>query len=149
MNTHADKAKQNFLNGYNCAQSVLLAFSDVTGLDDATAFKISSSFGGGMGRMREVCGAVSGMLMIAGLVNSKGNLTDNPDKIEHYKLVQSLAKGFKDKHGTIICRELLKDLNVDSTPNAEPRTKEYYQKRSCSEFVYDCAKLMDDYLMTL
>jgi len=147
MSTHAEKAKKLFLNGYNCSQSVLLAFSDVTGLDDKTAFKISSSFGGGMGRLREVCGAVSGMFMVAGLIFSTDVLTTNNDKINHYTLIQNLAKEFKEKNGSIICRELLSgNIKVDSSPNAEIRTDEYYKKRPCADLVYDCAEIIDRYI---
>jgi len=151
MVNHAEKAKNLFLNGYNCSQSVLIAFSDVTGLDEKTAFKVASSFGGGMGRLREVCGAVSGMFMVAGLLYSKDELTTNSDKVKHYALIQELAKKFKEKNGSIICRELLSGsfLNVDNSPEAEVRTKEYYKKRPCSEFVYECALLLDNHINSI
>jgi len=144
MINHAEKAKNIFLSGYNCAQSVLLAFSDITGLDEKTAFKIASSFGGGMGRLREVCGAVSGMFMVTGLLYSCDTLTNNADKIAHYTKIQDLAREFKQKNGSIICRELLSgSFNNDNSPNASERTPEYYKKRSCADFVYDCAELID------
>jgi C_GCAxxG_C_C family probable redox protein len=148
MGLCAQKAKNLFLNGYNCSQSVLLAFSDLTGLDDETAFKIASSFGGGMGRLREVCGAVSGMFMVAGLLFSKTSLTTNEDKIKHYALIQELAKEFKDKNGSLICRELLSGSfkNVDESPCAGERTAEYYKKRPCADFVYECAEIIENRL---
>jgi C_GCAxxG_C_C family probable redox protein len=150
MNNHAEKAAELFLKGYNCAQSVLIAFSDLTGLDEKTAYKISSSFGGGMGRLREVCGAVSGMFMVTGLLYSTDDLTTNADKIKHYALIQNLAKKFKEENGSIICRELLSGsfINIDNSPNAEVRTKEYYKKRPCCDFVYECALLLDKYILT-
>ena len=102
--SHAEKAKELFKQGYNCSQAVLGAFCEELGMDFETAMKISSSFGGGMGRMREVCGTVSGMFMAAGLMFGPSN-NDNPsDKGEHYKRIQELAKQFKDMNGSIICR---------------------------------------------
>ena len=107
MKKYSEKAVENFRSGYNCAQSVFLAFAEDVGFDKETALKLSSSFGGGMGRLREVCGAVSAMFAIAGL--KKGYTTPNNDdiKAKHYELIQSLAEDFKSKFGTIICRELL------------------------------------------
>ena len=99
---------QNFKNGYNCAQAVLLAFSDELEIDEKTLALISSSFGGGMGRMREVCGAVSGMFMVAGLKYGYSDPSAKQEKAELYALVQNLAAGFKEKNGSIICKELLK-----------------------------------------
>ena len=102
-----DIAKQNFMNGYNCSQAVLLAFCEDFGLEKETALKISEPFGGGMGRMREVCGTVTGMFMVIGLAMGNDNSKDNTTKKNVYKSVQELAAKFKEDNGSIICRELL------------------------------------------
>ena len=103
---HSEYAAQLFVNGYNCAQAVAVAFSDVTGLDEKTTAKMSSSFGGGMGRMREVCGAVSGMLMVAGLLYGYETPGDDVSKKAHYTLVQMLSAQFREDAGSIVCREM-------------------------------------------
>ena len=141
---HAEKAAELFVNGYNCAQAVVVAFSDVTGLDADFAAKFSSSCGGGMGRMREVCGAVSGMLMVAGLLYGYDTPGDDVSKKSHYQLVQSLAAGFREKYGSIVCREILK--NPPSDPSPTPRTEAFYRDRPCARCVYLAAKLLDDYI---
>lgn len=140
---HSIQAAELFLGGSNCAQAVLLAFSDVTGLDRQTAARLSSSFGGGMGRMREVCGAVSGMLMVAGLLWGY----DDPgvkdcNKKAHYALVQQLAARFREEAGSIVCREILK--NPPSDPNPSPRTAEYYRTRPCTRMVMLAARILDE-----
>ena len=104
---HSTYAAQLFVGGYNCAQAVAVAFSDVTGLDEKFSAKIASSFGGGMGRMREVCGAVSGMLLVAGHLYGYDGPNDGEEKMAHYALVQELAGKFREKAGSIICREIL------------------------------------------
>ena len=142
---HGEKAVELFVGGYNCAQSVVVAFCDVTGLDVDFAAKFSSSFGGGMGRMREVCGAVSGMLMVAGLLYGYDTPGDDVSKKRHYQLVQSLAAGFREKYGSIVCREILK--NPPSDPSPTPRTAEFYRTRPCARCVYLAAKLLDEYIM--
>ena len=138
---YAAKAKELFLNGYNCSQAVLLAFDDVTGLDTETAARLASSFGGGMGRLREVCGAVSGMFMVAGLTNGYDDPKAKEEKAAHYALIQTLADDFKRENGSIICRELL-GLNADGSPVPAPRTAEYYKKRPCAELVGDAARII-------
>ena len=143
---HADKACELFANGLNCSQAVFTAFCDVTGMDENTAKKLSSSFGGGMGRMREVCGACSGMFMVAGLLFGEDTEKDDKLKAEHYKRIQLLAEQFKAEHGTIICRELLKELSVTKTPTPEKRTEQYYKVRPCVRFVRTAAEIMDRYL---
>ena len=139
--THADKAERLFKEGYNCSQAVVAAFTDVTKMDEKTALALSSSFGGGMGRLREVCGAVSGMFMVAGLMYGYTSPTDNEAKQAHYALIQSMAQKFKDKTGSIICRELLG--GPDNSPNPTVRTAEFYKKRPCSELVRICANIVD------
>lgn len=133
-------AQNLFRQGYNCAQSVLGAFHEEINMTFEDALKLSSSFGGGMGRMREVCGAVSSMFMIAGI--KKGYITSNDDlvKEKHYALIQDLANEFKGEYGTIICRELL-GLD-DTSPIPTKRTEEYYSQRPCEEFIKTCAELI-------
>lgn len=141
---HGEKAAQLFLSGYNCAQSVFVAFCDLTGVDEKFAEKLSSSFGGGMGRMREVCGAVSGMLMVAGLLYGDGTVHNDPGKREHYARVQELAGKFREQTGSIICREILKNPSAD--PNPSPRTEQYYRTRPCARMVMTAADIMDEYI---
>ena len=143
---HADKACELFAGGLNCAQSVFTAFSDVTGMDRELALRLSSSFGGGMGRLREVCGTCSAMFMIAGILYGTGDSFTHEDKTEHYKRIQELAARFKEKHETIICRELLKELSVTSTPEPEKRTEQYYKVRPCVRFVRTAAEILDSYI---
>ena len=143
---HADKACELFAGGLNCAQSVFVAFTDVTGIDKDLAMRLSSSFGGGMGRMREVCGACSAMFMIAGILYGTGEGCSHEDKTEHYKRIQQLAAEFKAEHNTIICRELLKELSVTSTPEPEKRTEKYYKVRPCVRFVRTAAEILDRYI---
>ena len=143
---HGDKACQLFAEGLNCAQAVFVAFSDVTGMDKETAMRLSSSFGGGMGRMREVCGSCSAMFMIAGILYGLGEGFTDEEKATHYKRIQYLADKFKEEHETIICRELLKGLKVTNDPTPEKRTKHYYKVRPCVRFVRTAAKILDDYI---
>lgn len=142
---HSEKAAELFLNGSNCAQSVVVAFCDVTGLEPSFAAKLSSSFGGGMGRMREVCGAVSGMLMVAGLLYGYDDPGEKDSaKKAHYQLVQSLAGQFREQVGSIVCREILK--NPPSDPIPSPRTAEYYKTRPCVHMVITAARILDEYI---
>ena len=141
---HGMKAAELFLGGYNCAQAVTVAFCDVTGLDESFAAKMASSFGGGMGRMREVCGAVSGMLMVAGLLYGYDTPGDDTVKKAHYTLVQALAAAFRQETGSIVCREILK--NPPSDPNPTPRTAEFYQKRPCARMVMLAGRILDEYI---
>ena len=139
-----DKAKTLFKEGYNCAQSVFLAFSDEFEIDKETILKLTSSFGGGMGRLREVCGAVSGMFMVAGMLKGYTDPKNNNAKTEHYKMIQELAKRFKEINNSIICRELL-GLSVKSeSPTPQLRTDEYYKKRPCVKFVGDAARILEE-----
>ena len=156
--TKRDIATDYFKQGYNCAQAVLLAFKDETGLTTEQSAMIASSFGGGMGKLREVCGAVSGMLMVAGLIFGYSNPADQTAKSEHYANVQNLAKLFKEKNGSLICRELLSgvssqnttltsaELSSDTPPSV--RTPEYYKKRPCGDLVGDAAEILEKYITT-
>lgn len=142
----SDKARELFNSGYNCAQSVFCAFSDELGIDFETALKLSSSFGGGMGRLREVCGAVSAMFMIAGLKYGYTSNCDDMAKEKHYTLVQELAKNFEEKNGSIICRELL-GLDVQrESPTPQKRTEQYYTERPCEELVASASEMINNYI---
>ena len=141
---HAEYAAELFLNGYNCAQAVAVAFCDVTGMEPKGAAKLASSFGGGMGRMREVCGAVSGMLMVAGVLYGYDAADDEDAKKAHYALVQNLAGQFREQVGSIVCREILK--NPPSDPAPTPRTEEFYKLRPCARMVYLAAEIMEKYI---
>ena len=141
---HVTLAGDLFLEGYNCAQTVAVAFSDVTGMDKHVAAKMAAPFGGGMGRMREVCGAVSGMLMVLGNLYGYDNSDADSTKKELYHQVQEMAEKFRQENGSIICREILK--NPPSDPNPSPRTAEYYAKRPCCRMVMTAAKIMEEFI---
>ncbi len=147
MGTHEEKARQLFLEGYSCAQAVFCAFSDELGVDQETALKLSSSFGGGMGRLREVCGAVSGMFMAAGIKYGYSDPKAKDEKAEHYARIQELANVFKGQNGSIVCRELLGLQQKQDPPVPEERTPEYYQKRPCVDRVGDAARMLEEYIM--
>ena len=140
---HKEKARELFVQGYNCSQAVVGAYCDVTGQDLETALKVSSSFGAGMGKMRSVCGAVTGMFMVAGLLygNTK---PDDKAKAEHYALIQQLAEKFKEKYDTIICLDLLKGLKTDTKPQPAERNEEYYKVRPCLRFVEEACDILDE-----
>jgi len=147
--TRREKAMQSFLDGYNCAQCMMLAFEDVLTIDLDTALKIASPFGGGMGRLREVCGSVSGMFMVLGFVKGYNEPGNYEDKKELYEHVQELARRYEEANGSIVCRELL-GLNVKKEGAApEKRTEEYYKKRPCTEKIGSAAEILEQYLMEL
>ena len=141
---HAVKAGELFASGYNCSQAVFGTFSDITGVDENTAFMISSSFGGGMGRMREVCGAVTGAFMVLGTLYG---YSQNDDKVksELYSMVRDFSERFKAENGSIVCRELLSQAGIPKDTSGEPekRTPEYYKKRPCRELVEMAAEILD------
>ena len=142
---HSIYAGELFMNGSSCSQAVFLAFSDVTGIDRKLAAKIASPFGGGIGRMREVCGAVSGMFMVLGaLYGYDETAEDDAHKKQLYKDVQDLATRFREECGSIICREILK--NPPSDPNPTPRTAEFYKQRPCARMVVTAARLLDEFI---
>ena len=140
----AEQAKENFLNGYNCAQSVILAFADDLSLDKETALKIASPFGAGMGGLREVCGAVTAMSMIIGLKRGYCDPKNHEDKKKLYALIQEAAKKFQEENGSIVCKELLGLKEKCQAP--EERTKEYYKKRPCQELVFIAAQIASEKL---
>ena len=142
---HGEYAAELFLKGYNCAQAIAVAYCDLTGLTPEFAAKLSSSFGGGMGRLREVCGAVSGMFMVAGILYGYDSPNDDTAKKNHYALIQELAAAFRERTGSIVCRELLG--NPPSDPNPTPRTAEFYKKRPCAYMVKTAGNVLDDYIV--
>ena len=141
---HSYIAADLFLQGYNCAQAVAVAFCDVTGLDKNQTAKMVSAFGGGMGRLREVCGAVSGMFFVLGTLYGYDVSGNDTVKKALYEQVQALAEQFREENGSIICRDLLN--NPPSDPNPSPRTAEYYAKRPCAQMVMTAARLMDAFI---
>ena len=143
---HEEEARRLFLMGYNCAQAVFCAFRDETGLTLDESARLSSSFGGGMGRLREVCGGVSGALMALGAVCGYHTPGDDRAKQAHYRLVQGYARRFREKNGTIVCRELLKDVPVTPGDVPEARTPDFYARRPCLRLVGDAAALLDQML---
>ncbi len=145
MSNKVERAKELFLEGYNCAQSVVGAFCEDVGMDFDTAIKLSSSFGAGMGKLREVCGALSGAFMVAGLKYGYTSPTDNQAKAQHYKLIQDMAEKFKAQTGSIVCRELLK-ISKEEKQNHIPakRTPDYYKKRPCVAMVEIAATIIDE-----
>lgn len=150
ITARADLARAYFLQGYGCAQSVLLAFSDLTGLDEKTSARLGSSFGGGMGRLREVCGGVSGAFAVLGLLCGYDDPADKEGKNRHYADVRELARRFSERSraGSIVCREILTGAGLSgaSGGEAEARTEEYYQKRPCPELVALAAGILAEML---
>ena len=141
---HAARAGELFREGYSCSQAVAMAFSDVTGLEEKLTARLVSSFGGGMGRLREVCGAVSGMLLVLGTLYGYDDAGDAAGKRELYARVQDMAGEFREENGSIICRELLQGPPAD--PNPTPRTEEFYKKRPCRLMVESAARIMEEFI---
>lgn len=140
------RAKELFNKGYNCAQAVALAYADITALDENTVATITASFGGGMGRLREVCGAVSGMSFLASFISPSPTADNAEAKKANYALVQHFAEQFRQQNGNIVCRLLLGLDCPKDEPTPSPRTAEYYKKRPCAEYVYDAALIVGNYL---
>ena len=145
MIDHGERAKALFLEGYNCAQAVLCAFTDVTGLDMDTSARLASSFGGGLARLREVCGTVSAAAMVLGMARGYADPKDPQAKKAHYERVRDFAARFREAEGSIVCRELLARAKVNPAPGGDPaaRTAEYYQKRPCPELARQAAHIVD------
>ena len=146
MTEHAELAKDLFSKGYNCSQAVFAAFCDETGMDREMALRLSSSFGGGMGKLREVCGAVSAMFLIAGLKTGNIDPADKSAKKQHYERIQSLAAQFEQQHETIICRKLLGLPEGKDSPVPTERDEKFYKERICMKLVEDAADIMDAFL---
>ena len=145
--TPKEKAKNYFLEGFNCSQSVFCAFADRFGIDEETAKKISAGLGGGVGRMREVCGAVSASAMVLGSVCAPTDGSDNESKMKNYELVREFADRFKERHSTVICREILAlNVKMEATARPDDRTAEYYKNRPCLRVVEDAAEILEEML---
>lgn len=142
-----ERAKELFKQGFNCSQSVFAACADLYGIEDeALALRLSASFGGGIGRMRETCGAACGMFMLAGLENGSAKAGDAEGKMQNYALVQDLAAKFRDENGSLRCAELLglksqAQGTKTNDPTPAPRTEEYYKKRPCVEMVASAVRI--------
>lgn len=137
-----EKAKTLFHQGFNCSQAVFAACADIYGIEDETlALRLAASFGGGIGRMRQTCGAACGMFMLAGLENGSAIEGDAEGKKQNYALVQSLAEKFKQENGSLICSELLGIAPKPQEPTPEARTEAYYQKRPCVEMVASAVRI--------
>lgn len=157
LEERVEKAKRLFKEGgFNCCQAVVLAYNDILGLDDKVAASVASGFGGGMGRMREVCGSVSGMTLLAGLISPADDPNNKSGRTANYALVQEMAEKFREINGSILCKELLGLVPMGSANNApkespEPsdRTPDYYKKRPCEELVGISARIVGEKLLNM
>lgn len=147
--THAEKAEALFREGCNCAQSVFLAFEDMYEMDHATALRLSSGFGAGMGKMRETCGALTGAFMAAGVMYGYSDVNDRQAKIDTYAMIRHIAAEFEKQKGTVVCRELLGIKEGEDLPEPAVRTEEYYRTRPCMGLCALAAQILDDYGLTL
>ena len=145
--TRKEKAMQSFLDGYNCSQCIMLAFEDLLTIDLDTALKIASPFGGGMGRLREVCGSVSGMFMVLGYIYGYSDPKDATGKKDLYAHIQEVARRYEEANGSIICRDLLGLSVQHDTPAPSERTPEYYAKRPCAAKIGSAAEILEAYLL--
>lgn len=143
MLNHEEKATELFYKGCNCTQAVFAAFCDVTGIEFETALKMSSPFGGGLGRLRETCGAVSGMTLAAGCLFGYSDLADPEKKKEVYALTAEMANRFKAETGSLVCREILGLKDYVYSPQAQPRTAEFYRTRPCPGCIAAAARILD------
>ncbi len=145
--SRAERAKDYFLQGYTCSQAVALAFQDVCGIDEASLLRLTLPFGGGLGRLRLTCGAVSGMGVVIGLTTAKAERSPE-NKKETYAAVQEACSRFKEEYGSLICGELLAgSVPVEVGGEAEARTQEYYKKRPCAEMVAFATQILENYLV--
>ncbi len=143
--TAKEKAGKCFLEGYNCSQSVFCAFCDRFGIDEEAAKKISAGLGGGVGRMREVCGAVTASAMVLGSICAPTDGSDAERKKKNYELVREFSDRFLERHSSVVCREMLKlDVKMENTAKPDDRTAEYYKKRPCLKVVEDAAEILED-----
>lgn len=149
LNQRVDRAVDYFMQGYGCCQSVVAAFSDLYGMDEEMALKVGAGFGGGVGRLRMMCGAVSGLVVLAGLDCGETDGSNREGKSACYKVVQDLLEQFKQANGSIICAEILGLQGHEkavSTYEASPRTAEYYKTRPCAAKVESAARIFANYL---
>ena len=147
MEERIAKAVALFKEGYNCSQSVVAAFADLYGFSEEQALRMSASFGGGIGRMRQTCGAACGMFLLAGLEKGAVKGDDREGKAANYALVQELAAEFKKRNGSLICAELLGLKRPEGSSQPEARTEQYYAKRPCVQMVEEAARIWSEYLM--
>ncbi len=145
MENRAEYGEKLFLSGYNCAQAVVCAYADTLGIEESKLLKLAGSFGGGMGRLREVCGTVSGMFIVAGLLWGSDKVGDREAKSAHYKIIQDLAAKFREINGSIVCKELLGLTRPEGTYVPEERTPEYYKKRPCAKYVRQAIEILEEY----
>lgn len=147
IEARVEKARELFHEGFNCSQSVFAACADLYGIDDESlALRLAASFGGGIGRMRQTCGAACGMFLLAGLETGSSTPGDHDGKAANYAFVQDLAARFKQQQGSLICAELLGIAPKPQSPTPEPRTEAYYHKRPCADIVADAVRV---YLNTI
>mgnify|MGYP004548822681 FL=1 len=139
---HKTAAEKYFLAGFNCAQAVFAAYCDVTGLPEETALRLSSSFGGGMGKLREVCGACTGAFAVLGILYGY-SAPDADAKAAHYALIRSFAAEFVAIHGTYICRELIAGISGTDSPAPAERNAEYYRVRPCLRYIHSACEILD------
>lgn len=147
MKSRVETAGALFESGFNCAQSVFAAYADLFGMDRETALKLSCPMGGGMGRMREVCGAVSAMSMLSGLKDGNTDPHDEEAKRAAYEIVRKMAQAFKEENQTIICRELLGISGMEKSAAPSERTESYYASRPCKGLVCCAARIVEKYLL--
>ncbi len=147
MESRVEKAVKTFESGFGCAQSVFSTYADLFGMDRETALKLASPMGGGMGRMREVCGAVSAMALLAGLKDGNTDPSNEEGKERIYLLVRQMSDKFREVNGSIICRELLGLLEREKSAKPEKRTEEYYASRPCSRLVASAARIIEENLL--
>lgn len=146
MEDRIEKAVELFKSGFNCSQSVVAAFADMYGFSEEQALRMSASFGGGIGRMRQTCGAACGMFLLAGLEKGAIDGKDREGKGANYALVQELAEEFKKRNGSMICAELLGLKKPEGSSIPEARTEQYYSKRPCVKMVEEAARIWVEYL---
>ncbi len=149
LDVRVSRAVDYFMQGYGCCQSVVAAFSDLYGMDEEMALKVGAGFGGGVGRLRMMCGAVSGLVVLAGLDCGETDGSNREGKSACYKVVQDLLEQFKQANGSIICAEILGLQGHEkavSTYEASPRTAEYYKTRPCAAKVESAARIFANYL---
>lgn len=149
MSIRKEKARQLFLDGFNCSQSVAAAYGDAFGIDTETMLRLSSSFGAGIGRMRKTCGAVSGMFFIAGLKTGTIHGDDREGKQYNYEIVRSMADRFREKNGSITCQTLLGLRKAEKSAAPSERTAEYYKSRPCLKMVEDACDIIEEFFPEL
>ncbi|MDE7403798.1 MAG: C-GCAxxG-C-C family protein [Lachnospiraceae bacterium] len=147
MKSRVEQATATFEEGYTCAQSVFSTYADLFGMDKETALKLSSPMGGGIGRMREVCGAVSAMALLAGLKEGNTDPTNEEGKEKIYLLTRQMAEKFREQFGTIVCRELLGIEGMEESAKPSVRTQQYYQERPCLQLIAAAAKIIEEMLL--